>query len=186
MSDKRTLRHAEESARELAPWLPRHVDNYLDIGCGSGIVTGVIADAVGANVTHVVDGDGSIVDPKSFNGYGPAVTAWGDVHAAAARLRFMGCKVFAYVAPELPLHAPIDLVTSFLSWGHHYPLGTYIDAVAKLLCHDGRLIMDWRRGHRVDHDAWRAMMARRHFVELGVVRERPKYIRVVWAKRTKR
>jgi SAM-dependent methyltransferase len=50
-------------------------------------------------------------------------------------------------ASEKPVFSrKYDLITSFISWGWHYPLSTYWDVVVDALKDDGILIVDIRHG----------------------------------------
>jgi hypothetical protein len=70
----------------------------------------------------------------------------------------------------------VDLVTSLIAWGFHFPIDTYLDLVTQLLRPGGRLIMDVRKGT----DGKKKLEAT--FASTTVILDDPKFERVLSVK----
>lgn len=116
----------------------------LDIGCGIGGVDIELAK-MGVGIVHLLDGDGTGVRENGLKGAGKP---WGDVTLAqdfvAANVKKSCCVKSHY--PWVPFVDAVDVVVSLKSWGHHYPIETYLDLVKRALPIGGRVITDIRNG----------------------------------------
>ena len=129
----------------IRPWLPQDVSKVLDIGSGvAGIdarLHGLYPDA------HFYLLDGSGVDVQ----YGTE-TECNLYNSQAAAYRLMGrngvpAKQVHLIepTPEYTIDGDgFDLVLSLFSWGWHYPLGAYAEAVAAATVPGALLIVDVR------------------------------------------
>lgn len=129
----------------IRPWLPPEVSKVLDIGSGvAGIdarLHGLYPDA------HVYLLDGSDVNVQ----YGTE-TEHNLYNSQAAALRLMlknGAPAeqvhLMKPTPEYTIDGGgFDLVLSLFSWGWHYPLGAYAEAVAAATVPGALLIVDVR------------------------------------------
>jgi hypothetical protein len=70
----------------------------------------------------------------------------------------------------------VDLVTSLIAWGFHFPTDTYLSLVAQLLRPGGRLIMDIRKGT----DGKEKLRAT--FKSVTVIHDDPKFERMLAVK----
>jgi hypothetical protein len=116
--------------------------SVLDIGCGLGGPTALIAKHCGGAV-HLLDGDGWGIRKV---GYGPSMQPYNYRLETEKLLMANGVESFCWHdvgSTELP---KVDNVVSLISWGWHYPVSTYVDAVADSLQSGGRLILDLRPG----------------------------------------
>lgn len=158
----------------LRSWLPKHCDAILDIGCGLAGVNVRVAEATGAQTIHLLDGDGT--GPRKM-GFMPETQAWFDVEAGAelVRANLPGRNIVAHRAD--PGHGiKADLILSLKSWGHHYPVETYLGLARRSLAPGARIIMDIRTGT----DGEQAMV-QSGFEMLGIAYETVKARRVVFA-----
>ena len=115
--------------------------NCLDIGCGLGGFSALLAKHCGGKL-HLLDGTGWTSGRRV--GFGPQLDAYNDRAFTEKLLKANGITNYQWWdigSTELP---EVSVVTSLLSWGWHYPISTYIDAVAKALRPGGRLIFDIR------------------------------------------
>lgn len=118
----------------------------LDIGCGLAGIDALLVRKFDTRRVHLLDGDGS--SPK-VNGWNWATDAWNDVGKGAELVRANGgpgIEVITHVAGrQLQIDDQLDLVISLRSWGHHYPIGIYLEPVQRILKPNGMLILDIRR-----------------------------------------
>jgi SAM-dependent methyltransferase len=165
---------------ELRPWLPAVANTIVEIGCGPGKLAVELAKIYPDAVIHLVDGDGTGPSQSSFQ---EECRPWSDVHAAMEYVlnQEPDCKVFAWTPEQIVNEViPCDLVISIKSWCHHYPVETYLPFVRRSLRPpDGRIITDLRVNlTRAFYQ--RGFFRRAGFVELGVVKTKPKWERTVW------
>ncbi len=168
---------AERDYLTVRDWIPETCSGFLDIGCGFGALAirlGCHYREVGINV---IDGSGPREGRKV--GYEEGMQPHRDRRHAVALIEAnvpSGCSV-ADFEPDPDLTIPVDLIVSTKSWGHHYPVETYLDLVLRSLSPGGRVIMDLRR-NRNGLDT----MTGAGFVHLAKVFETPKCERMVFAR----
>lgn len=131
----------------ISPFLPANVRNSLDIGAGMAGIDAFIAQKYPDAQIHLLDIDG--VSPKPKVNWHASVEEFGhycSFDAARSVLKSAGVPparvscVSAY-----PKGKSFDLIMSFLSWGFHYPIDTYLNQAVKTLNPGGVLIMDIRK-----------------------------------------
>lgn len=118
--------------------------SMLDIGCGLGLTSTIIAKYSRMNYLGLLDGDGT---GTIFHDFRTDALAWNDVAVAGALARAnLGdmCKVETFVQGRHPVKIPVDLIVSFKSWGTHYPIETYLPLAAASLQPGGLVIVDLR------------------------------------------
>lgn len=139
---------------QLAPYLPKRVERFLDIGCGLG--------GIDVKLYHyfrtqsytwpevlLMDGDGI---GEELYGYQDLIDYYNSKVVMVKLLRANRVESFKVIKPGKKLKAnSLDLVLSLLSWGHHYPVSEYLENVSRALRPGGRLILDVRKG-RTDPD----------------------------------
>lgn len=171
----------ERTFLSMRPWLPPAAENFLDIGCGLGGVAMWTTRHYPGATAHLIDGE---TQTEKWVSYQDGGQAWADVNIAV-RLYAKYCPGRAVKAwppdptqQEIP---PCELIFSNCSWGHHYPIETYLDMVRRTLRPKGVLIVDLRRSEIGAHGA--AVLGR-HFTRTGTVDVgEKKYTRTVWVKK---
>lgn len=132
-----------EEAEQLRPWLVP-VQSFLDIGCGLGLIDVLIAELTAAEHIHMMDGEGN--NDNRVMGYNDGTKAWADVQVGAGLVAAnTSCAVHAHVA-DVMFNIPVNLIVSFKSWAHHYPVETYLPLAQRCLLPGGRVIVDLRNG----------------------------------------
>jgi SAM-dependent methyltransferase len=121
--------------------------SVLDIGCGLAAFDAYLASCCGVRDVHLIDGDGR---GRKVHGYvDSAQDPWGDVELGVRVVRANApseTRVSSYSPPASARVPGVDLVISLRSWGHHYPVSTYVDLVRRCLLPGGSLVLDLRRG----------------------------------------
>lgn len=148
---KRINFYAERIVREFAqiePYLPSRAASFVDIGSGVAAIDILVAKHMAAHTVHLVDGDGTNDRKVSF---GDHVKAWANVEIGAAMVRANTGPISIVTHPAEPdalLGIRARLVLSLKSWGHHYPIETYLQKIKGILlsAHPGALILDIRNG----------------------------------------
>jgi hypothetical protein len=131
--------------------LPKNIDRVLDIGSGMGGINVPIFRHHGAPEIWLLDKDG--VSPRIKNGYHQSATTFSHYNSFRMALDLLerngisGASVHTVdIAREPFPNDEFDLVYSFISWGFHYPVETYLDAVHSALMSGGLLVLDLRKG----------------------------------------
>lgn len=145
--------YAEDMEAEyemLAPYLPLKCARILDIGCG---VAGIDVHLwqhyhAGARLFLL---DRSEVARRPWYGFRKEGAFYNSLSVACQLLMENGVPVEDIAAIEaspgrLCLPSKVDLVLSLYSWGYHYPVSTYLDAVRRVLAPGATVIVDVREG----------------------------------------
>lgn len=141
--DRRKENQSRDQFSRLSPIIERlKPKRILDIGSGLAYMNVFIAQTVPIEQVHLVDGDGSL--PQQA-GYKPDTQAWNDVELGAELVRLnVDVLVTGHQAVPEAIDVQVDLVTSYRSWGHHYPVSVYLKAVDRCLVPGGHVITDIR------------------------------------------
>ena len=150
-SEVAVAQHKESLSRQfesLIPYLSSICFNsVLDIGCGLAGIDALIANTYKTKTFHLLDGSGA---REKLNGFSVVTPEpWDDVSRG---VRFMRDNVDDDVAiiphhPDtLPKCGVVDLILSLRSWGHHYPIHTYLNLAKRSLSLGGHLVLDIRKG----------------------------------------
>lgn len=139
---------AERDFGTIKNWILPSYRSVLDIGSGLGGVDILIAKRTKISVINIIDGDGTNNKKTSFH---ENTKAWFD-RKLGKDLITSNVPYNAIVIdfpPDPSLTIRTDLIISLKSWGHHYPVGMYIDLVKRSLRPGGRVVMDirWTRGN---------------------------------------
>jgi SAM-dependent methyltransferase len=138
-------------AESLRPFLPRLASGMrlVDIGCGIGFSLLGLAKIYGPSPTYIGVDRGSLTEevvygfsetPSSYNSF--AVTAEILSHAGIPDSH----RELVDIEREPFPIGPVDVVTSILAWGFHFPLKVYLPQVSEIVRPGGVLVVDVRRG----------------------------------------
>jgi SAM-dependent methyltransferase len=136
---------------------PRSVDGkvgvIVDIGCGLAGYDAFLVEHYQSSLHRLVLFDRTRVAPESRTGYGSveSFAFYNSLEAAKALLVENGVKssiIDVMNASATNLRrlrgSSVDLVVSYLSYGFHYPLDTYLDGVGHILRPGGYLVTTLR------------------------------------------
>lgn len=137
--------------KEFKDFLPEKADNLLDIGCGLGGINLKISKNYKDKIKIILY-DKSVIDKKIYYNFKSKGAFYNSLKLAKAFLNLNGISKSNMISIEynknniIPIDHKVDIVISLLSWGFHYPIGTYIDQIKNILSNKGVLILDIRRG----------------------------------------
>jgi len=140
----------EAEFKSIAGYIPFVAHNILDIGCGIGGIDALLAAHYKFNIDVFLI-DKSEIDGDLHYGYYSKGSYYNSLTCSKKFLTDNGVpsgRIFLQEANEsnsILFDAKFDLIISLISWGFHYPVQTYIDAVIDKLATDGLLIIDVRK-----------------------------------------
>jgi SAM-dependent methyltransferase len=145
----------------MRPWLPEKAETVLDVGAGIGAIDARLNEIYPEAHFYLLDRTGLDVE------YGQHAEHiyYNSQEAARQLLSWNGVdleRVHMIDATDdyaVPVKE-VDLVLSIFSWGWHYPVGTYAEAVGEATKAGGTLIMDVRNWEGKD-------VLKRYFRELA-------------------
>lgn len=129
----------------MRPHLPHRVERILDIGSGLAAIDVrlhwiypdahiYLLDQTGLNVEYGIE-----TEQVFYNSQAVALRLLRDNGVLLDRVHLLEAT------PDYEIDVGgVDLALSLFSWGWHYPLGTYAEAVAGAVISGGTLIMDVR------------------------------------------
>ena len=128
----------------MMQYLPEKCNSILDIGCGIGGIDVILYHHFGNPALYLLDN--SKVSSQILYGFDRGESFYNSFQATKDLMDANAVKNYMLIdsSEELPDLKNIDLVLSILSWGYHYPIGTYLSYVDSVLSENGTLIMDIR------------------------------------------
>jgi SAM-dependent methyltransferase len=137
----------------ISNYLPQSCSSILDIGCGIGAINVLLYQHYTQNQGDVINLyllDKTKVDSNIHYGFNPVGEFYNSLQLTRRVLLENGIPapninlIDANENNSIPIRAKLDLVTSYFSWGFHYPVTTYLETVYDMLNSGGRLILDVR------------------------------------------
>lgn len=130
--------------REVAA-APEVCKTVVDIGCGKAGIDIALCAALQIEKVHLIDGTAEDIGPAQNRFSQQAPQPWRNVSAGVKRLAEFGFGDMTKAwPPDHTLSLPCDLIVSLLSWGHHYPVETYLGFARRSLRRGGRIVVDCR------------------------------------------
>lgn len=134
-------------------YLNQPIGRLLDIGCGFAYESRWFNEKYGTEL-WLLDGD------SGTNATKPETASYGNWNTDSSNLKFyhtfdfldeklkeLGTKNYHLVDANninIPSDVKFDVITSWLSCGHHYPVATYIDLMKKHSHANTRILLDIR------------------------------------------
>lgn len=149
---KRFTQSLQGDYEQIRQHLPARAGNILDIGCGvAGIDVMLFKHYQRCSDISFHLLDRTEMNPESFRyGMGDRNRFYNSLEVAREVMQLNGVPPsnihLVEAAPTVRLDqlGRFELIISLISWGFHYPLGTYLDGVFTCLQPSGRLIVDVR------------------------------------------
>jgi SAM-dependent methyltransferase len=132
---------------EIEKYLPEtQHSTIVDIGSGIGGIDVLLNRHYGSAELFLVDR--TQTDRKVWYGYKQMGSFYNDLSATKEFLSSNGVRSATLMTPDEfnQSDLKVDIVISFISWGFHYPLETYLAKVKDILKPGGILIIDVRNG----------------------------------------
>jgi len=134
-------------------YLNQSIGKLLDIGCGFAYDSRCFGEKYGTEL-WLLDGDANTntikPDSASYGNWNTDSNELKFYHTfdfLNAKLQQLGTKNYHLVDANninIPENIKFDVITSWLSCGHHYPVKTYIDLMKKHSHENTRIILDIR------------------------------------------
>lgn len=167
----------QKDFQTILPFLPENIENTLDIGSGVGGIDALISEHYDHTINiHLLDK--SKVNDTIYYGFESETAYYNSLEIAKELLKLNHVPTENIVLHDTEsLHTCFkkgyyDIVTSFISWGFHYPVAMYLEAVYDSLRQGGVLIMDVRDGTTGIEEL------KKVFKQVTIIYEAPKQIRV--------
>ncbi|MBW2617541.1 MAG: methyltransferase domain-containing protein [Deltaproteobacteria bacterium] len=156
LAPERIIREYDQVNRgwweEIKPHLPQRAGRVLDIGCGLGGIDELVYghfSRFGPVELYLADRD--YVSETVTYDFAEESAAYNSLALTRAFLVGRGVDQEAIQTVDvdkagLPGGVSFDLILSFLSWGFHFPVETYLDYAKSHLNPDGVLLLDTRTG----------------------------------------
>jgi hypothetical protein len=134
-------------------YLSQPVGKLLDIGCGFAHESRWFGEKYGTELWLLDGNQKHNVDKSNTASYGKWNTTADDLYFyhtfdfLDAKLQELGTKNYHLIDANninIPEDVKFDVITSWLSCGHHYPVKTYIDLMKKHSHENTRIILDIR------------------------------------------
>lgn len=162
---------------QLKPWLPDKATRIVDIGCGLAGIDVHLARHYPRAMIDLVDGQGD--HSNRVMGYNDGTQPWANVGLAVqlVEANAPGAKVRGNLADPNALFERCDLMLSFKSWAHHYPVQRYLPLAKRSVVKGGTVILDIRSG-----TDGKQQLEAAGFEARGVVLSKPKCDRIVFVR----
>ncbi|MEZ4736415.1 MAG: hypothetical protein R3E79_55725 [Caldilineaceae bacterium] len=136
----------------IRPYLPSKCTSTLDIGCGIAGIDIFLHRHYQPQIVHHYLLDKTWTDSRIHYDYKQEGAFYNSLDIAKELLISNKVPINKITLLEandkgdILIDHKIDLVISLISWGFHYPVSIYIDAVDKILEKGGVIILDVRKG----------------------------------------
>jgi SAM-dependent methyltransferase len=134
-------------------FMPTRARSVLDIGCGLAGLDLHIYNYLRDNDPSVYLLDRTRVEDRVWYMFKANGAFYNSLELAKLNLVRNGVPADRVHCLEAPddgklddLVPSVDLVTSTISWGFHYPIGVYLASVARVMSNGGVLLVDIRKG----------------------------------------
>ena len=168
----------EAEFSSISGHIPYASSDILDIGSGIGGIDVLLAAhyRYAANIFLI---DKSVVDRNFHYGFEPNGSFYNSLTLSKKFLTTNGVptnRIFLQEATpnySIDFNTQFDLILSFISWGFHYPVETYLNSVYEKLRTDGVCLLDIRNG------TTGLRVLEKKFKSVKVIKDFGKYSRVL-------
>ena len=163
----------------VKPFLPSDCSAVLEIGCGVGGFAAYLNQHYGQKSIHFYLLDKTYIEPNVYYMFNPKGAFYNSL-SVTKRLLADSCinsdRIHLIEASDnnkIEVNGKVDLVISFLSWGFHYPVETYLNGVYDCLSDDGIVIADIRK------ETGGEKILQKMFKNIELIIEAEKFLRVL-------
>jgi SAM-dependent methyltransferase len=145
---RRYMQEAEREALAIRTVVPRDCETLMDIGCGLGGFD-LALTRLCPSIKRLVLVDQDRFETRPHYGFASSGSSYNSLADTADFLKANGTtatiRTVDVLTQPFPNDERVDVVVSLISWGHHYPVSTYVAAVYAVLKPGGVVVLDVRR-----------------------------------------
>ena len=150
----------------IKDYLPKNINNIMDIGCGLGIIN-IFLNQFYHNKPNFYLLDKNRVDKKIKYGFDKNYESYNDLSETKNLLTknsINSQSLFVFgVEKKIEIKKKIDLVISLKSMGYHYPLENYLDFLKTCCTQETTFIFDMSEGY------FKESLIKDYFEEIKVI-----------------
>ncbi len=158
--------------------------NVVDIGSGIGIQNILLQEAY-SGIVNITMIDKTQTEDNIWYGFKDEGAFYNSLDLSVDTLLANGVHSLAQFATDdneiLLADESVDLVTSLISWGFHYPIETYLNEAIRVMKPGATLILDVRKG--TGGIAALTKVGAEVFTRLKVIKDFEKYQRIICVKK---
>ncbi len=136
----------------IKDYLPQTCSSVLDIGCGCAGIDVFINLHYSHNKTNFYLLDKTHIEKNVYYFFNPKGAFYNSLCVTKTMLTENGVPsdcvhlIEATDTNDIEIDNKVDFIISLLSWGHHYPVTTYLDKAYNILNEGGSMLLDIRKG----------------------------------------
>jgi len=164
--EKRTEELFRREIEAIKDYLPKNVENIMDIGCGLGIIN-IYLNQIYNNQPNFFLLDKNRIDKEIKYGFSSEYESYNDLNQTKNLLlnNNINCLHTIDVEKDIKIENKIDLVISLKSMGYHYPIDEYLK-LFRTCCDDNTcFIFDVSEGY------YNASLLKKYFDVVDIIYE---------------
>ncbi len=180
---RKKIKHAfvqdmEKEFMVIKDYLPTKINTILDIGCGVAGIDIFLSRYYDNNIKIFLI-DKTEIDKNVYYYFKKRGSFYNSLQISREMLENSGVNKQNIMLQEandkneINFKNTFDIVISLISWGHHYPVSTYLDQVYNKMNKKGILILDIRKNTAGEEDI------KRKFGHYHIISDNKKYNRVM-------
>ena len=139
----------QQELETFKSYLPKNINNILDIGCGLGVIN-IFLNRIYQNQLDFFMLDKDKIDRTIKYGFSENYESYNDLAETKNLLIKNGIKEeqihLRNVDKRIEINSKIDLIISLKSMGYHYPLENYLNLLKEICTKDTEFIFDFTGG----------------------------------------
>jgi hypothetical protein len=166
--EKRTEELFRREIEAIKDYLPKNVENIMDIGCGLGIIN-IYLNQIYNNQPNFFLLDKNRIDKEIKYGFSLDYESYNDLSQTKNLLLnnhiSSNCIQTFDVEKQIRINSKIDLVISLKSMGYHYPLDQYLKLFSTCCDENTSFIFDVSEGY------YNSNLFKRYFETVNIIHE---------------
>ena len=164
--EKRTEELFRREIEAIKDYLPKNVENIMDIGCGLGIIN-IYLNQIYNNQPNFFLLDKNRIDKEIKYGFSSEYESYNDLNQTKNLLLNNNINSLHTIDVEkdIKIENKIDLVISLKSMGYHYPIDQYLKLFRTCCDYNTCFIFDVSEGY------YNASLLKKHFDVVDIIYE---------------
>ena len=164
--EKRTEELFRREIESIKDYLPKNVENIMDIGCGLGIIN-IYLNQIYNNQPNFFLLDKNRIDKEIKYGFSSEYESYNDLNQTKNLLlnNNINSLNIIDVEKDIKIENKIDLVISLKSMGYHYPIDQYLKLFSTCCDDNTRFIFDVSEGY------YNASLLKKYFDVVDIIYE---------------